>query len=167
MSNSKLKYFMQNALKKDDIIEVKGLPIFKDESGAVIPFQIKALSAREIDNIREKYRTRKIARDNKGKPLISGNELVYSSEYDAVSANDALIAEALVFPDLHDAELMKFYDCYDVNEMPKKLFKSADDYNYISKVVGESLGLLDKEDTEIIEELKNSCAPKAEQQTQN
>ena len=33
-----------------------------------------------------------------------------------------IVAEALVYPDLKSKELMDFYHCYDISEMPLKVF---------------------------------------------
>lgn len=155
MAGSNLKFFMLEELKKDEIVEVPGTDTFKDESGKIIPFQIKVLDTDTINRIRNAYRTRKMAVDKKGKPIIANGEIVFTTEYDAEAANDKIMAEAFVFPDMHDKALMEFYGCYDVTEMPRKLFRKPADYTHASKMVAQALGLIDKDDDELIEEAKN------------
>ena len=51
--------------------------------------------------------------------------------------------EALVYPDLKDPELMKYYDCVDITDMPLKVFTNNDEFGYVSRKVLEILGLMD------------------------
>ena len=155
MANSKLKFFMLEELKRDEIVEVPGIETFKDEAGKMIPLQIKILSTEEINRIRNAYRTRKMAVDKKGKPIIANGEVVFTTDYDTEAANDKIMAEAFVFPDMHDKDLMAFYECYDATEMPRKIFRKPADYTYASKMVAQVLGLVDKDDNDLVDEAKN------------
>ena len=154
---SKLSYFMRPELKQDVVMEVPGVETFKDEEGNTIPFKIKRLSTSEQNKIRGMYRTRKMATDKNGKPIISNsNEVVFIEKYDGDRAVDRIIVEAFVEPDLKNKELMDFYGVYDVEDMPKIIFSKTEDYNYVVRSVMKILGLWEKSDGEIIEEVKNS-----------
>lgn len=152
---SKFKAFMLEELKKDEIITFPGVETFKDETGKVIDFQIKKLSTEEIQKIRSSYRSKKVATDKKGKPLITGNSVVYAEDYDAEKAGAHIMVEAFVVPDMHDKELMEFYGCVDVTEMPKKLFRKYEDYQYANECVLQALDMIDKPDEEQVDDLKN------------
>ncbi|WP_195985380.1 hypothetical protein [Clostridium sp. D33t1_170424_F3] len=155
MANGNLKFFMLEELKKDEIVEVPGTDTFKSEDGKPIPFKIRVLETEEINRIRNAYRTRKMAVDKKSKPIIANGEVVFTTDYDAEGANDKIMSEAFVFPDMHDKDLMAFYGCYDAAEMPRKLFRKPADYTYASRMVAQVLGLIDKDDDELIDDAKN------------
>lgn len=152
--NSKLSFFMKEELKNDEIIEIPGVDTFKDENGKIIPFKIRYLSTKEIADIRKYYTNKKIAMDKKGKPIIVNGEIVYQTDSDWESATDRLIVESFVYPNLKDPDLMQFYDCVDVCDMPRKIFKKPADYSYVSEKVMEIIGIIDSTDDEIIDEVK-------------
>ena len=52
-----------------------------------------------------------------------------------------MIVEALQYPNLKDEELMKYYGVVDITDMPLKVFQTADEYQHVSRVVMEALGL--------------------------
>ena len=39
-----------------------------------------------------------------------------------------MIVEALQYPNLKDKELMEYYKCVDITDMPLKVFQNADEY---------------------------------------
>lgn len=154
---SSLKYFMKEELKKDEIVEVPGTETFADDNGKPVPFLIKKIGVEEMNRIRQNYTVKKQARNEKGKPILDkfGN-LVFITEVDDSKVTNRLIVESLVQPNLKDPELMKFYECVDVMEMPYKIFKKPSDYKYISNQVLLVNDLIeDKSDEELVEEVKN------------
>lgn len=154
MAGKNLKYFMRP--QEDEVVTVKGPESFKDEEGNVIDFQIRKLSQAEIDRINDGYRQRSMATDKKGNPLVQNGEIVWKTTRDNAKATRHLIAEALVYPNLKDKELMEYYHCIDMTEMPRLVFSQADEYSYVMRVVLETLGILDKtEDENDIKEAKN------------
>ncbi len=44
---------------------------------------------------------------------------------------------------MKDPELMKYYDCVDITDMPLKVFPDNDEFGYVSRKVLEILGLMD------------------------
>ena len=114
------------------------------------------LSQAEIDDLNDKYRTKGIATDKKGNPLISRGEVVWKTERDSVHATQMMIVKALVYPNLADPDLMDYYHCVDVTEMPRKVFSRTAEYTTVLKAVMEVCGIIDKDDEKAtLEEAKN------------
>lgn len=149
-----LKYFMRST--EPEVVTAPGPESFKDEEGKVIQFEIKVLSQEEINRINENYRKRSMATDKKGNPLIALGEVVWKTEKDSARASRHLIVEALQYPNLKDKELMDYYGCVDVTDMPLKVFPRADEYQHVSRIVMQALGLASAvNDDEEIEAAKN------------
>lgn len=144
MEKKNLKYFMRDT--KEEIVTVPGPDSFKDENGKVIDFEIKVLSQETINKINDAYRKRSMATDKKGNPLIAMGEVVWKVEKDNARASRHIIAEALQYPNLKDPELMKHYGCADMTEMPLKVFSRADEYQHVSRIVMQVLGLMETAD---------------------
>jgi len=156
MSNVKkdLKYFMRNT--EPEIVTAPGPDSFRDEEGNVIDFEIRVLSQEEITKINDSYRHRSMATDKKGNPLIYMGEVVWKTEKDAARASRHMIVEALQYPNLKDRELMDYYKCVDITEMPLKVFPRADEYQHVSRIVMQALGLASTvSDKEELEDAKN------------
>lgn len=155
MAKKDLKYFMRS--NEPEIITAPGPDNFKDEDGNVIQFEIKKLTQEEINRINNAYRKRSMATDKKGNPLIAMGEVVWKTEKDNARATRHMIAEALVYPDIKDPELMKYYNCNDVSEMALKVFSSADEYQHVLRIVMQALGLSNEvNDDEDLADAKNS-----------
>ncbi len=150
-----LKYFMRPV--EPEVVTVPGPDTITDEEGNVLPLEIKTLSQETITKINDSYRKKVLATDKKGNPLIANGEVVWKTERDSARASRHLIVEALQFPDLHDPELMKYYGCVDVTDMPLKVFPRADEYQHVSRMVMKVLGLSSEvdDDEEELEAAKN------------
>ena len=149
-----IKAFMRKELNEDYIVEIPGIKTFSDENGNTIPMKIRAITTADLTRIRKACHVRKIAKDAKGKPIFNNGAVQYDDQYDANAMTDQMIAEALVFPDLHDKELLNFYGCNEAAELVHKLFQRLDDYSYISNKISEVSGISTDGD-EIIDEAKN------------
>ena len=128
-------------MKKDLKYFMRSTESFKDEDDKVIDFEIRVLSQEEINRINEGYRKRGMATDKKGNPLIANGEVVWKTEKDPAKASRHIIVEALQYPDLKDPDLMKHFGCVDFTDMPLKVFPSADEYQHVSRIVMQALGL--------------------------
>lgn len=149
-----LKYFMRD--NTPEIVTVPGPDSFKDENGNVLDLEIKVLTQAEIQKINENYRKRTVATDKKGNPLAFNGEVLWKVEKDSSRATRHLIVEALQFPNLKDAELMKFYNCVDVTDMPLLVFSRSDEFAHVVRAVMTALGLMDGvSDDAVVEEAKN------------
>lgn len=142
-----LKYFMHKM--EDAVVTVPGPKSFVDENGNVINLEIKCLSKKEIDDINDKYKNKSIATDKKGNPLVMNGEVIWKTDRDNRTATQMIMVKALQYPDLNDKELMDYYKCVDVTEMPKLVFSSNDDYNYVLTQVMIACGLIDKDETDV------------------
>lgn len=143
MASKTLKYFMRN--EEEEIVCAPAPDSFRDENGEVLTMKIKRLSQTTIDKINDSYKSRTIATDKKGNPIISRGEVVWKVEKDAERAVRHIIAEALVYPNLQDKELMDFYKCFDVSEMPRLVFSRPGEYDHVVKMVLVALGMADGE----------------------
>ncbi|MEZ3491579.1 MAG: hypothetical protein K1W38_04550 [Lachnospiraceae bacterium] len=158
MAERTLAYFMRETAKKQEIVEVPGIESIKDENGQVVPFKIKMLTKKEIDDIYDKYRTRTMLCDKKGKPVFNRGQAVFDINTDSNRALRRIMVEALVYPDLHNKELMEFFDCYDFSEMPLKVFPNPKEYDQVANIVLSALGILEEENEDSeseVQEAKN------------
>lgn len=147
-----LKYFMRK--QETEIIEVPGPKTITDDEGNPVMLQIKVLSIKEIDKIKNNYRRRSVALDKNGSPYIANGEVIFKTETDNEKISGHIIAEALVYPNLKDPELMKFYNCHDISEMAELVFSSAKEYKCVSDAVMKILSKNDDDD-EDLEKAKN------------
>ena len=155
MAKKDLKYFMRST--EAEIVTAPGPKNFKDEEGNVIQFEIKKLTQEEITRINEAYRRRSMATDKKGNPLVANGEVIWKTEKDGARASRHMIVEALQYPNLKDKELMEYYKCVDITDMPLKVFPNNDEFGYVSRKVLEVLGLMDAAESneQEVEDAKN------------
>lgn len=136
-----LKYFMREAAEVEKVVTVPAPESFKDENGKVIQLEVKVLSSERIRAINEGYHTHTVALDKKGNPYINGGNVVFRDERDNVKATRHILVEALQYPKLDDPELMKYYNCVDITQMPEKVFSRADEFAHVTRVVMALLGI--------------------------
>lgn len=139
MANKDLKYFMRS--QEPEIVTAPGPDSFRDEAGNVIQFEIKRLTQEEITRINDAYRRHGMATDKKGNPMVANGEVIWKTERDSAKASRHIIVEALQYPDLKSKELMDYYKAVDVTDMPLKVFSTADEYQHVSRIVMQALGL--------------------------
>ncbi len=151
-----LKYFMRESAKTEEIVKVPGVKSITDENGNVVDFEVKILSSATIRKIQNNYRTKTVATDSKGNPYIQNGEIVWKVDKDNDKSLRHIIVEALQYPNLKDKELMAFFNCTDITEMPSLVFPKTDEFNEVSKIVMRTLGIIDapSEESEI-EDAKN------------
>lgn len=154
MANPSISAFMRPELKEETIVTIPGIKTFTDEHGKPIDMKIRVITTGDLSRIRKACHTRKIAKDAKGKPIFQNGQIQYDDQYDGNAMNDQMIAESMVFPDLHNKELLEFYGCNDAVELVHKLFAKLDDYTYITEQIQQASGISSDGD-EIIEEAKN------------
>lgn len=157
MAEKSLSYFMRETAKNQEIIEVPGIESIKDEKGNVVPFKIRILTKKQIDDIYDKCRTRTLLYDKKGKPVINRGQAVFDVKTDNNKALQRIIVEALVYPDLKDKDLMDYFNCYEFAEMPLKVFPNQKEYDQVTNIVFSALGIFDDDgDSEDeVQEAKN------------
>ncbi|MCD8239391.1 MAG: hypothetical protein LUC92_08665 [Clostridiales bacterium] len=154
MAEKNLRYFMRD--NTEEVITVPGPDSFKDENGKVINLEIKVLMQKDLDRIRNNYRKHSVATDKRGNPLAYNGEVLWKTEKDNDRTTRHIIVEALKYPNLKDKELMEFYHCADVTEMPRLVFSRSDEYSFVTRAVLKALGIIeDESDNEIVNEAKN------------
>jgi len=146
MAGKNLKFFMRPETKEVAVFTVPGPKSIKDEKGETVNLEIRKLHRKQINEINDMYRTKTPLKDGKKGFVVQNGEVVFKVEKDDARANRHHIVEALAYPDLKDPELMKFYKCVDVTEMPMLVFPESDEYAYVQRKVMEVLGLIDPED---------------------
>lgn len=154
MAEKSLSYFMRDKSKNQKIVEVQGVESIKDENGNVVNFQVKVLNKKEIEDIYEKYRTRTILYDKKGKPIVDRGQAIFDTKLDSSRALRRIIVESLVYPDLKDKKLMEYYECYDVTDMPIMVFPDPAEYDDVANKILAVLGIgveADEESDDVVE----------------
>ncbi len=157
MANKNLKYFMREESKQEQIFQVPAPPRFVDEKGEVVQMEIKKLHNDAIARINDLYKSRTPMKDRKGNYIVQNGEAVFMTEKNSVKATRHIIVEALVYPDLKDPDLMNFYGCVDITDMPLKVFPDNEEYGYVSRKILEILGLMDaaENNEQEVEDAKN------------
>lgn len=135
MANASIKAFMRAKAKEEEIVNVLAPESFVDENGERIVLKVKRLSTNHVNKIYESYNYPITAKDEKGNPIILNNKVVKDFYTDPEGQINRMIVDALTFPDLHDKELMSFYGCVDVMEMPHAVFASKSEYEYVRNAV--------------------------------
>ena len=155
MSNAfSIKDFMKEELKVEQIVEIPGIKTFCDKDGNPIPMKIRVITSGKLSELRNLARKRTMAKDKKGKPIFQGGQIQFTEEVDTTLLTDTMIAESLVFPDLHDKELLAYYGEQEAVKLVHKVFAKIEDYQYISDQITEVSGI-GKDADELIDEAKN------------
>lgn len=157
MANKNLKYFMREDSKQEQIFQFPAPKRFVDEKGEVVQMEVKKLHNDTIAKINDMYKSRTPMKDKKGNYIVQNGEVVFKAEKDNVKATRHMIVEALVYPDLKDPELMKYYGCLDITDMPLKVFPDNDELGYVTRKVLEILGMMDADESNEreVEDAKN------------
>ena len=142
MSKRDMRAFMREEAKTEQIVFAPGPDTILGEDGSPVMLEIKVLSNAAIKEINDKYTTRTMAVDTKGNPYIQNGEVAFKTTTDAQKATGHILAEALVYPDLKDPELMKFFDCHDISQMAAKVFPRTDEYAHVNRVIMAALGIV-------------------------
>lgn len=156
MANASLKAFMRSKAKEEEIVNVYAPDSFTDEEGNKAVLKVKRLSVKHVNEIYERYNHVVSAKDENGNVVIRNNRVVKDFYTDMEGYTNRLIVEGLVYPDLHDKELMDFYGCVDVMDMPHSVFASKSEYEYVRDIITSlACTLTGDENEHIIDEVKN------------
>lgn len=158
MSGKNLKYFMRPV--DDAIITAPAPASFKDEKGNVVQMEIRRLRQSEIEKINKAYTVRSVATDRRGNPLVQNGNVVWKERRDSDKITHHIVAEALVYPNLKDPELMAYYDVVDVTDMPLAVFNRPGELMEVIDTVWKAIGLraddnAEERDSEDLETAKN------------
>lgn len=153
-----LKAFMKPELKERKTMEFPGIDKYVDEKGKPIPFIIRRLTRKELNEIRALYKTTTVYRDKQsGNPVLTADgQVAVMKEYDSDRAGRHIMVDAFVQPKLDDKELMKYYGVLDRVDMPFVIFPDQKDFQYADECLSIALGLKEqKNERGMVEDLKN------------
>lgn len=158
MSVKNLKYFMRPA--DDTVIKAPAPASFRDEEGNIVQMEIRRIPQAEIEKINRAYTTRSVATDRRGNPLVQNGSVIWKESRDTDKITHHIVAEALVYPDLKDPELMSFFECVDITEMPLAVFNRPGELREVIDTVWKAIGLrasdeAEEKDIEDLEDAKN------------
>lgn len=122
---SKYAAFMAGAAEKIENKKVVVSKRFKDEQGNPIQWEIKALTAAENDELQQ--------RSMMNVP-VPGKRGQYSRELDQSKYTAMLLAESVVEPNLHDAELQDSYGVKSADALLGKML-CLNEYNVLAEAV--------------------------------
>lgn len=140
-----LKYFLKNNKVERENQFFAASQAFKDENGEVLKWEIKPLTTKENERIREECTTEVPV---KGKPNMYKPKLNYS-KYSA-----KLIASAVVFPNLHDKELQESYGVMSAEELIIEMLDNPSEYNRLIEFINDFNGFRESFQDKV-EEAKN------------
>ena len=159
MAKRDLKAFMRESAKTEEIVSVPGPDTILGEDGKPVMLEIRVLSNSAIKKINDMYTTRQMAVDKKGVPYVQAGEVAFKTTMDTQKATGHILAEALVYPDLKDPELMKFFGVVDISEMAAKVFPRTDEFVHVNRAVMMALGIgrepANEETEKALDEAKN------------
>lgn len=134
-----LKAFLNPIKVENAFVEVSNR--FLDEDGKPIKWEIRAISSEENDRLTRKH----TKRDRKTKQEI----------FDRSSYINELVASAVVYPDLKNAELQKAYGVLGEVELLQKLLTVMGEFLTLSEEVQKLSGLFLGEEEDVVTEIKN------------
>ena len=122
---SKYTAFMAGAVEKIENKKVVVSNRFKDEKGKPIPFEIKALSADENDELQRRCMVN---------IPVPGQRGQYTRELDQIKYTAMLLTESVVYPDLNEAELQDSYGVRGAESLLRKMLYTGE-YNVLAQEV--------------------------------
>lgn len=122
---SKYTAFMAGAVEKIENKKVVVSNRFKDEKGKPIPFEIKALSADENDELQRRCMVN---------IPVPGQRGQYTRELDQIKYTAMLLTESVVYPDLNEAELQDSYGVRGGEALLRKMLYTGE-YNKLAQEV--------------------------------
>lgn len=140
---SKYTAFMAGAVEKIENKKVVVSKRFKDEDGKPIPFEIKALSADENDELQKRCMVN---------IPVPGQRGQYTRELDQIKYTAMLLTESVVYPDLNEAELQDSYGVRGAEALLRKMLYTGE-YNKLAQEVAalSKIEVL----ADLVEEAKN------------
>lgn len=116
---SNLQAFMIE--KKEETFDYVASKKFKDENGQPMVWKLKTITAKENEQLR---------RECYKQVLVSnGNKKAYQQQLDTIKYLELLTEKCVVFPDLHDEELLDFYHEMNSIELLTKHLLNAAEYD--------------------------------------
>lgn len=132
-----LELFLNKGNVEEEVVEYAATKKFVDENGEVVKWQIKRMNIDCYEEIR------------KGCTKMSSKSVSFDNDLFV----RRLIAESVVYPNMHSAELQDSYGVKKAEDLVPKMFGSVGEYYEMQKFINELNGF---KSTEVeIEEAKN------------
>lgn len=116
---SNLQAFMIE--RKEEVHEYVASKNFKDENGKPISWKLKTITAKENEQIRQECYKQVL--------ITNGRKKMYQNQLDTIKYLKILADRCIVYPDLHNAELLDFYGEMDSIELLTKHLLNAAEYD--------------------------------------
>ena len=116
---SNLQAFMIE--KQEETFDYIASKNFKDENGNPIAWKLKTITAKENEELRKQFYKQVLIQNGKKKG--------YQQQLDTIKYLQLLADKCVVYPDLHDAELLDFYHEMDSIDLLTKHLLNAAEYD--------------------------------------
>lgn len=142
---SDFKSFFKSNKKQRENIKIAVSDSFLDENGNVLEWEIRPISTRENERIREEA-TKQVP--------INAKKGIYTPKLDFAKYSALLISKSVVFPDLNDKELQESYGVMCAEDLVIEMLDCPGDYSNLMEKIQEFNGFdIDIDDK--VEEAKN------------
>lgn len=163
MSKRNIKDFFPDALgvRPEAVTVVEAPEGYVNKDGERMQLEMKILSVDVINALRRKYTKRVPVKNKNGGYASAAGRVLVDEITDNETLSRALLAEALVYPDLKDPDLQAAYKCYDYVEMVGKIFPTNAALLDVIEKFNRVQGLVKDEDDEgeyfesLMEDAKN------------
>lgn len=116
---------------------------FKDKDGNIVPWEVRSITASEDEAIRKEC-TRKV-------PVV-GKKNQYTMDFDSNAYVSKIVARAVVFPELSNAELQDSYGVINAEQLVKAMLYS-DEFSALADAI---MDMDESEElNELVDEAKN------------
>ncbi len=138
------KFMKQNQVQKTNT-KFKATKSLVDEKGQPLEWEIKPLSTKENDKIRDSVTS---------EVRVNGNKNMYRQKFDTTAYVAKMICASVVVPDLNNKELQDSYGVMSAEELIKEMIPSPNEYDEFAKFIQEFNGYEVLSD-EKVDEAKN------------
>lgn len=140
--SSDLQVFMIE--KKEEIFDYVASKRFKDDKGNSVVWKLKTITAKENEQLRKECYKQVL--------VTNGKKKGYQQQLDTIKYLSLLADKCVVYPDLHNAELLDYYNEMDSIDLLTKHLLNAAEYDDLTAEIQRINGY-DLEET--AEEAKN------------
>lgn len=130
--------------KKEETIEYVASKNFKDDEGKPIAWRLKTITAKENEELRKQC--------YKNTLIQNGKKKGYQQQLDTIKYLELLTDKCVVYPDLHNVELLDYYHEMDSIDLLTKHLLTPGEYDDLTAEVQRINGY---DIEEAVEEAKN------------
>lgn len=138
----------------DDIVTVDAPEGYNNPDGTRAQLKIRKLPYETLMEITDRNKKRTVIKERGRVMSTTGGRAAIDERSNSEAFTCELIAEALVFPDMRSQEFANAYGPFPPAEMTKKVFPTAEAFNYVALQVARIVNGTQDEDS-LIEAAKN------------